>query len=242
MFPLWLHVLSLAAVLLGLVCAVILMIDVVRYPQPMGIMNVVWPVTALFGTVVILWLYIFYSRSAHSEMHHDMHEHGMHGINRKPFPVIVGEGTLHCGSGCVIGDIAAECLAFFFPQLAIWFGWHWLFADKMYAVWVFDFVLAFGLGVLFQYFAIAPMRKLSLRAGLAAALEADALSLIAWQIGMYGFMAFAQFRVFGHFLGAPATVDTVEFWFAMQLAMVVGFVASYPVNWWLIRSGIKAEM
>jgi hypothetical protein len=96
--------------------------------------------------------------------------------------------------------------------------------------------------VLFQYFAIAPMQKLSLRAGLAAALEADALSLIAWQIGMYGFMAFAQSCIFGHFLGAPATVDAVEFWFAMQVAMVVGFVASYPVNWWLIRSGIKAEM
>ncbi len=28
----------------------------------------------------------------------------------------------------------------------------------------------------------------------------------------------------------------------MQIAMLAGFVSSYPVNWWLIRSGIKEAM
>jgi hypothetical protein len=28
----------------------------------------------------------------------------------------------------------------------------------------------------------------------------------------------------------------------MQIAMVVGFPTTYPVNWWLIRSGIKEKM
>jgi hypothetical protein len=28
----------------------------------------------------------------------------------------------------------------------------------------------------------------------------------------------------------------------MQLAMGVGFATSYPMNWWLIRNGIKEEM
>jgi hypothetical protein len=36
--------------------------------------------------------------------------------------------------------------------------------------------------------------------------------------------------------------DTVEFWFVMQLAMIAGFITSYPMNWWLIRAGIKEEM
>jgi uncharacterized protein DUF4396 len=49
---------------------------------------------------------------------------------------------------------------------------------------------------LFQYFTIAPMRDLSPGAGLAAAVKADALSLSAWQIGMYGYMTFAQFVLF----------------------------------------------
>ncbi len=33
--------------------------------------------------------------------------------------------------------------------------------------------------------------------------------------------------------------DTVEFWFMMQIAMVCGFLTAYPVNCWLIRTGIK---
>jgi Domain of unknown function (DUF4396) len=37
-------------------------------------------------------------------------------------------------------------------------------------------------------------------------------------------------------------VNTVEFWFTMQLAMLAGFVTSYPVNWWLIEAGVKEEM
>jgi hypothetical protein len=28
----------------------------------------------------------------------------------------------------------------------------------------------------------------------------------------------------------------------MQIAMLCGFVTSYPVNWWLVRSGIKEAM
>jgi hypothetical protein len=28
----------------------------------------------------------------------------------------------------------------------------------------------------------------------------------------------------------------------MQISMVCGFLSSYPVNWWLLRSGIKEMM
>ena len=59
---------------------------------------------------------------------------------------------------------------------------------------------------------------------------------------MYGFMAFSQLYVFAHVFGTRAEVDTPEFWFAMQLAMLAGFATAYPVNWWLIRAGIKEEM
>ncbi|HJT79714.1 MAG TPA: DUF4396 domain-containing protein [Chthoniobacterales bacterium] len=32
------------------------------------------------------------------------------------------------------------------------------------------------------------------------------------------------------------------FWFMMQIAMLAGFLTSYPVNWWLLRAGIKEKM
>jgi hypothetical protein len=246
MFPGWLHVLSIAALVLALICTIIVMIDVIRHPQSMAIMNVVWPTTALFGSVAVVWMYFHYGReTGDTGMHHHMEHHGADmsdGSSATPFRVMVSKGTLHCGSGCAIGDIIAEWLAFLAPGIAVWFGWHSLFAEKMYAVWVLDFILAFVLGIFFQYFAIAPMRNLSFSEGIVAALEADTLSLIAWQIGMYGFMAFAQIYIFGRVMGAMASVDSPEFWFAMQWAMVAGFIVSFPANWWLINAGIKEKM
>ena len=35
---------------------------------------------------------------------------------------------------------------------------------------------------------------------------------------------------------------TVEFWFMMQVAMMVGFMTAYPANGWLIRHGLKERM
>lgn len=86
------------------------------------------------------------------------------------------------------------------------------------------------------------MRDLSFRQGIIAAIKADTLSLTAWQVGMYGFMAFAYFLVFRTLLGIDLKTNMVEFWFMMQIAMFCGFLTSYPVNWWLIRSGLKEEM
>jgi len=28
----------------------------------------------------------------------------------------------------------------------------------------------------------------------------------------------------------------------MQIAMIIGFVSAYPMNWWLIKKGIKEAM
>ena len=53
MFPSWFHILSAASLLLGAACALLLSIQVIRHPQHMTVMNIVWPVSALFGTVLI---------------------------------------------------------------------------------------------------------------------------------------------------------------------------------------------
>jgi hypothetical protein len=114
----------------------------------------------------------------------------------QPYPISVAKGTLHCGSGCALGDIVPEWLAFAFPAIPAVFGWGPLFHDKTYAVWVIDFIVAFAFGIVFQYFAIAPMRHLTPSRGIVAALKADTLSLAAWQIGMYCLMGYLQFVVF----------------------------------------------
>ena len=232
-FPAWLSALSLAWLLLGAVCALAILVDEVRHPQKMWIMNVVWPITALFGTV--LWFAAYCAWGRHVPA-------AAHSADKQPFAAMVMKGTSHCGAGCALGDIIVEWWAFVVPAVAVWFGWRTVFSDKTFAVWIPDFIVAFLLGIVFQYFTIKPMRGLSVGAGLLAAVKADIASIAAWQIGMYGLMAIIQFLWFKPAYGGIAKVASPEFWFAMQLAMLAGFATSYPVNWWLIRSGVKEKM
>jgi hypothetical protein len=234
MTPEWLHNLSIAYLLLGAICAAVIVQDVARHPQHMWIMNLVWPVTALFGTAWILWQYFGYGRMQRGEVPPNRRE--------TPFPIMVGNGTLHCGAGCTLGDIVAEWLVFAVPAIAIAFGYRSLFSERIFALWIVDYIFAYLFGIIFQYFTIAPMRGLSVGEGLIAAIKADTLSLTAWQIGMYGFMAFAYFFIFSTLIGVRLRTDMVEFWFMMQIAMIFGFASAYPVNWWLIRAGIKERM
>ncbi len=110
--------------------------------------------------------------------------------------------------------------------------------EAIFGDWALDFTLAFLLGIGFQYFTIAPMRNLSLPDGLVQAVKADTFSLTSWQIGMYGWMALMRFAVFAKDI--PKTDPT--FCFLMQIAMAAGFLTSYPVNWWLLKKGIKEKM
>ena len=82
------------------------------------------------------------------------------------------------------------------------------------------------------------MRDLGFGEGIKEATKADVLSLTAWQIEMYGWMAIATFAIFGRELEKTDPV----FWFMTQLAMLAGFFTSYPVNWWLLRGGSKEKM
>jgi hypothetical protein len=243
MIPQWLHVLSLVSLAAGIVCAIVIIIDERKDPQHMWIMNLVWPLTALFASLISLAGYRVYGKQAARSRMQDMQQDGgmSHGMDT-PFPAAVAKGAAHCGSGCALGDMIAEWLAYLVPAVAVWFGWQSLFGEKIFAVWVLDFLLAFLFGIAFQYFTIKPMRDLSVGQGLVQAAKADALSLTAWQVGMYGFMAIAHFWIFGHVLGARLEVASVEFWFMMQIAMLCGFATSYPVNWWLISKGIKEKM
>jgi hypothetical protein len=219
-------------VLVAIACSLIVMVDEFRRPQKMWIMNVVWPLTTLFGSAAWLFAYYRWGRSAA----HDGH------AQQAPFPVQVAKGTNHCGAGCALGDLTAEWLGVIWPGLALWLGWRSLFAEKTFAIWIADFILAFLFGVVFQYFTIKPMRNLSPAQGLLAALKADAASISAWQVGMYGLMAVIQFGWYRHSFGAVARVATPEFWFAMQLAMLAGFLTSYPINGLLLRKGWKEAM
>lgn len=238
-FPVWLNALATASLVAAALCSTIIAVDLVRRPQKMWIMNLVWPLCALFGGV--LWL-AFYLRWGRGMPRHRPGRMGSGAERETPMAIAVAEGASHCGAGCTLGDIVAEWLAFLVPGVAVAFGWGSIFPEKTFAVWVLDYLVAFAVGVAFQYFTIKPIRELSAGEGLLQAIKADAASITSWQVGMYGFMAIAQFLWFRRLYGGVAEVNTPEFWFAMQLAMLCGFTTSYPVNWLLVKSGVKERM
>ena len=71
------------------------------------------------------------------------------------------------------------------------------------------------------------------------AAKADFLALSAFEVGLFGWMAIMQLVLF---TSPHLTTDHAAFWFLMQAGMLLGFVTTYPVNWWLIRRGIKDVM
>ncbi len=228
-----LFIVAVCSLALAGVCALIIVIDLLRgHKQHMWIMNIVWPVTALYSGPLGLWAYFSVGRLSSQRIMQEAQNRGVTPpAQSKPFWQSVGVAATHCGSGCTLGDILAEGVILSLFPFAI-------FGHQIFAGWLIDYILAFLFGIAFQYFTIVPMRHLSPRQGLLAALKADSLSLSAWQIGMYGWMAIVTFLIFGRELEKGDPV----FWFMMQVAMLAGFVTAYPINWWLVRTGIKEKM
>ena len=215
--------------------AIVIVADELRHPQHMWIMDVVWPVTALYAGPLALWGYFRFGRLSTKEAMTAARERGEEPPGKKkPFAAMTGVAATHCGAGCTLGDLCAEWLVFA-TGLTLWPLPH---HRHIFAAWVVDFAFAYVLGIVFQYFTIVPMRGLSVGKGIWAAIKADTLSLTAWQLGMYGWMAVASFLIFGRELGKTDPV----FWCMMQIAMLFGFATSYPVNWWLLKAGLKEKM
>lgn len=221
-----------ASLIVAVVCMVIIVVDILLgNAQKMMVMNFVYPITGLYaGPLALLVYYTIGRKSTKKAMEKSKELKEKKPDEEKPFWQSVVVGALHCGSGCTLGDLIAESALFFIPLT--------LFGMKLYGAWAVDYVLAFSIGIAFQYYAIKPMREISVKEGIKAALKADTLSLTSWQIGMYGWMAIATFLIFGHELKANTTV----FWFMMQIAMLCGFLTAYPMNWWLIKKKIKEKM
>ena len=219
----------------GVLSAFIIIVDIYFNPQKMRIMNIVWPVTALYAGPAGLFMYFKIGRNKtdHALQNTGKHLHGMAETKMSGQPVTWGhitKSTLHCGSGCFTGDILSEILLFFITIC--------IFANTLFDHWLIDFIFAFIMGIIFQYFSIKDMSDKSFKNTIRAALKADTLSLICWQIGMYGWMAVSVYLIFHRNLQANSLI----FWFMMQIAMILGFFTAWPVNAWLIKKGIKEPM
>ncbi len=232
---------AIISISLAVVSAVIIAFDLRKNPQSMRIMNAVWVLTALWSSIFGLMAYFAFGRERKMAMPmDDMKGMDMSGsmdmktkmnMPHRPKWQSITLSTLHCGAGCTLADIIGSIFLFLIPIT--------LLGSTLVGGWVLTYALALIIGVYFQFKAIREMSDLSVSTIVRKALKADFLSLTAWQVGMYGWMYILMF----HFKCiAPHEILTWNFWFAMQQAMLAGFILALPMNYFLIRAGIKSGM
>lgn len=221
--PQWLNVLSWASILLGLATAGAIAADLFRHPQKMKIMNIVWAVTGTYFPVVGWWLYTTLGRP--------MAVDAAEVKGGQPYWKRIFVSATHCGSGCVLGDIIGAPIVLF-TGLA-------LLGERLYAEYFVEFVLAYLFGIAFQYFPIRAVRQVRPRDAIIDAVKADTLSLTAFEVGMFAWMAVIYFVFLAERRPDPSMI---LFWFIMQIGMVFGFLTTYPANWLLVRWGVKSGM
>ena len=146
---------------------------------------------------------------------HDHHPspHSSHGHASRSMAL---SATLHCLTGCAIGEIAGLMIG-----TAIGLGTGW------------TVVLAIGLAFFFGYMlSTLPLLRsgLGLGAALALVLAADTLSIATMEVVDNVVMA-----------AIPGAMDAglvnPVFWIGMMIALTAAFFAAYPVNRYLLARG-----
>jgi hypothetical protein len=146
------------------------------------------------------------------EGHSSGHDHASTGgVNSMAL-----SATLHCLTGCAIGEIAGLMIG---TTIALSTGW--------------TIALAVSLAFLFGYaVSTLPLLKAGLRFGsaLAVVFAADTLSIATMEVVDNAVMALI-----------PGTMDAglvnAVFWVSMMIALTVAFLAAYPVNRYLLGRG-----
>lgn len=129
---------------------------------------------------------------------------------------MAASATLHCLTGCAIGEILGLIIG---TAVGLSNGW--------------TIALAVGLAFLFGYsLSTLPLVKagLTFAAALSVVLAADTLSIATMEVVDNAVMAIIP--------GAMnAGLVNVAFWIAMPIALAVAFAAAYPVNRYLLQRG-----
>jgi preprotein translocase subunit SecG len=148
----------------------------------------------------------------HDHADHAGHDHhDMGGLNSMAL-----SATLHCLTGCAIGEIAGLMIG---TAIGLSTGW--------------TIALAVSLAFLFGYtLSTFPLLKAGLGVGaaLSIVLAADTLSIATMEVVDNAVMALIPGAM-------DAGLVNWVFWVSMMIALTVAFFAAYPVNRYLLQRG-----
>ncbi len=154
-------------------------------------------------------------QAAAPQVHAHHHGHAAHGGSPA---ALATAATLHCLTGCVIGEVIGLAVG-----VTLGFS-PWA---TMALATTLAYASGFSLGLL-------PLVRqgMSVLQALRAIWLGEAISIAVMEIAMN----FADYHVGG--MTANSIVDPM-FWLGIAVAVPAGFIAAWPVNWWLLRRNIK---
>ncbi len=133
--------------------------------------------------------------------------------------------TMHCAAGDGLGIVVGAALGS-------------VLATTFWTDFALEYVLGFGFGWLFfQAFAMRSMAGGSYSRSLRMTFLPEFLSMNVLMAGMQLVMAIVMsLSRETHHPSQPG------FWFMMSMALLVGFLVAYPMNWWLVANHLKHGM
>jgi hypothetical protein len=133
--------------------------------------------------------------------------------------------TMHCVAGDGVGILAGAVIGGFLELPAA--------LDI-----TMEYVLGFGFGLgIFQALFMRDMVGGSYPRALARSLVPELTSMNCLMAGMIPVAMILKSRIPG-----AASPLSAAFWFVMSMALMTGFIAAYPMNWWLVARRLKHGM
>jgi Domain of unknown function (DUF4396) len=148
---------------------------------------------------------------------HQSH-HAHHGGDGGPLK-LSAQATLHCLTGCVIGEVAGLMIG---VSLGWSVGWTIALATTL------AYISGLALGVV----PVARNQGISLWQAFRIIWLGEVISIGVMEIAM---------NVADYSVGGMQTGSIMHpmFWFGIVVAVPAGFLAAWPVNWWLLKRNMK---
>ncbi len=192
-------------------------------------LKVGWPIIFIFFSVIGLFLYLLTCRpSGISHMVRKADIASSKRIHAKfvssKFSKVTGS-VIHCVAGDGLGIMTAMVIGRYM-------GLH--FSSEFVAEYISGFLFGW---ILFQYPAMRSMGNSPSQA-LWKGGRAEFFSMITLMTGMFLVMRSVE----PHITPAPPLPNAYAFWGIAALALFVGTLITYPMNWWLVSIGWKHGM
>ena len=161
---------------------------------------------------------------AASHQHHDLHahhaHHGHHGHHGHGAIATSAHATLHCLTGCVVGEVAGLMIGVTLG-LGIW------------PTIVLATLLAYISGMTLGLLPVMKAQKVGFMKALRIIWIGEVISIGVMEL----VMNFVDYQMGG--MAAPSIASWM-FWRGILFAVPAGFLAAWPVNYWLIKRELKA--